>query len=221
MMILERNTDRQTEAHRHPCSPPMTPYHHQSLDHYSPIMSRFTNLLPGVSLKEHHCHSPDYSFNYSRSPTSCTSITVSDTDTKNSSNQLPLLHEQQPQRKQPQSQHQEQQHASPKEGLIQLAQRKVEEYDQRQLERAAAREVQDNSSSTCTNAASSSEDEPRYHCSHCTKIFKRRRDLMRHLRTVHSPKKQYGCGLCCSTFTRKDSLKRHKRLSCRASFQPE
>lgn len=49
----------------------------------------------------------------------------------------------------------------------------------------------------------------------CTRPFKRRKDLMRHIRTVHE-KKQLQCRDCGQTIRgRKDNLKRHRENSCK------
>ncbi|KAI7883309.1 hypothetical protein K492DRAFT_205460 [Lichtheimia hyalospora FSU 10163] len=71
---------------------------------------------------------------------------------------------------------------------------------------------------TGTTAGAGNSGNASHPCSQCTHRFRRRRDLMRHLHSVHSRRKQYNCPLCCSTFTRRDSLKRHARLACRANI---
>lgn len=70
---------------------------------------------------------------------------------------------------------------------------------------------------TSTTAGAGNSGNASHPCPQCKHRFRRRRDLMRHLHSVHSQRKQYNCPLCCSTFTRRDSLKRHARLACRAT----
>ncbi|KAH9054834.1 hypothetical protein EDB87DRAFT_1416552 [Lactarius vividus] len=47
----------------------------------------------------------------------------------------------------------------------------------------------------------------RYGCGHCPKRFKRRQDLMRHVRDVHGPPRQ--CPLCSYEWTRAYKIKAH------------
>ena len=45
----------------------------------------------------------------------------------------------------------------------------------------------------------------------CSSSFSRRRDLTRHLNTIHYKKKHFYCNVCAKAFSRSDSLKVHTR----------
>ncbi|KAI9332791.1 hypothetical protein BDR26DRAFT_868912 [Obelidium mucronatum] len=57
-----------------------------------------------------------------------------------------------------------------------------------------------------------------YRCNECSSDFVRRRDMVRHQRTVHKSVMVgtpiHKCGVCGITFSRKDSLARHSKDSC-------
>ena len=46
-------------------------------------------------------------------------------------------------------------------------------------------------------------------CTQCSKEFKQKDKLLRHIQSVHTPIKPYSCEFCNMAFSRKDELCRH------------
>ncbi|KAK3741927.1 hypothetical protein QZH41_010683, partial [Actinostola sp. cb2023] len=49
-------------------------------------------------------------------------------------------------------------------------------------------------------------------CDQCTKVYKSKQSLVRHINSFHLKKKPFSCTICKKTFTRKDHLKIHQKL---------
>lgn len=60
--------------------------------------------------------------------------------------------------------------------------------------------------------SSEEKNKPSHICENCSKCFKRKDHLLRHMQTAHSDLRPFVCRVCCLAFSRKDRLTRHERV---------